>query len=101
MQFQIDKWFGSASAVMWMRPVSCGDETAALEGKVLNISVNLRFDPHLQSNVGSGCKARVAKMSLILKVVGLSLRTSSEIQQALGRPMFLHVEKSYWKQIRG
>lgn len=26
MQFQIDKWFGTASAVMWMLPVSCGDE---------------------------------------------------------------------------
>lgn len=39
-------------------------------------------------------------MSFILKVVGLSLRTSSEIREALGKPMLLHVEKSYWKQIR-
>lgn len=46
MKFQIDKWFGTASAVMGMLPVSCGDETAALDGKVLNISVKLRCDPH-------------------------------------------------------
>lgn len=42
---------------------------------------------------------QVAEMSFILKVAGPSLRTSSEIQEALGRPMILHVEKSYWKQI--
>lgn len=57
MGFYIGKWFGTASAVMWILPVSCGDGTAKLE--VLNISVNLRCDPHLQSDVGSGCKAQI------------------------------------------
>lgn len=38
----------------------------------------------------------MAEMSFILKRrVGLSLRTRSEIQEALERPMLLGVEKSY------
>lgn len=59
MEFQIDKWFATASAVVWMLPVCCGEETAALEGNDLNTSVNLRCDPHLQSDVGNGCKAQI------------------------------------------
>lgn len=59
MEFYFDKWFATASAVVWMLPVSCGDETATLEDKVLNTSVEVRCDPHLQSDVGNGCKAQI------------------------------------------
>lgn len=78
----------------------CSQSPVVTRGKVLNIWVNLCCDPHLQSDVGRGCKAQMAEMSFILKRrVGLSLRTRSEIQEALERPMLLGVEKSYWKHI--
>lgn len=76
-------------------------------GKALNISVNiylyqvvtLTYVEMWVVAARLGLQIHVAETNVILKVFGLSLRTSSDIQEELGRPMLLCVEKSYWKQI--
>ena len=104
MEWEMDRRFSAASAVMRALPVPdrCGDEGAESEGKDLDLPVHLHSNPHLWSwAFGSDRKNEIADTSgqnEFLSLGGwLSLGDrvrSSDIQRELGvEPLLLHVER--------